>query len=623
MVLTFTEPSTEHLRRELSYFKRLTEDPSYTRSEATLRFTYNANSGGGQQFLAGKYQDTDGSLRTTDSLNTKNATLQYYWGNSKSGRYKIKLDDPSCQYEIGPRAKNNRSMKFVIGNTSKKVTPSKAISAFLMLPNTATINRPEDINRSILSANNYWLYSMPLDYEGFGESSSSVRLSAKEFIFAGGVEDDKEDSAVYFQLDASRRIRDIVKISRHSSLTEDIGESLRQLSLVYLGQKKFDYEECRYLTDQLMVALASEYPEEYSGITDPLPILLAISDADEAPALRFVTGVESTFERNRLSFGAPGTGKSYLLNEQMNRLLAEGGEFERVTFHPDYAYSHFVGTYRPVPVLDEDGRETISYKYVPGPFMRLLARSLANGRTADPVPHLLLIEEINRANASAVFGEVFQLLDRGPEHASEYPIHPGNDIRTYLADQLGGSPEDFSALRIPDNLFIWGSMNSADQGVFPMDTAFKRRWNFSYIGVDDNEAALVGKNVILGRDKHAREVEWNSLRRAINDYLAINGINEDKQLGPYFMDNKVLQSNGEDFDSARFCEAFKSKVLMYLFEDAARPIRGSMFEGVAGGGHRYSDVCREFDRSGLSIFNSQIVDKVFWERVVSDNDSGE
>ena len=335
---------------------------------------------------------------------------------------------------------------------------------------------------------------------------------------------------------------------------------------------------------------------------------------EEHIPIRFKTGYQSSFERNRILFGAPGTGKSFTLNHEKDVLLAEGGEYERVTFHPDYSYANFVGTYKPIPCKDSDGKDAITYSYVPGPFMRTYVKALQNSRTDAPKPFLLVIEEINRANVAAVFGDVFQLLDRGDDEVSEYPIQASEDIKKYLAGELGGNPDDYSEIRIPDNMFIWATMNSADQGVFPMDTAFKRRWDFTYLGIDDSEAGIVGKKVVLGQGDYRRIVEWNALRKAINNELLTYKVNEDKLMGPYFISKKNLPE-GEMIDPAVFTRIFKNKVIMYLFDDAAKQKRITLFGGCdEKAKNQYSKICREFDTKGVYIFcegiSSQFIDNV-------------
>lgn len=325
------------------------------------------------------------------------------------------------------------------------------------------------------------------------------------------------------------------------------------------------------------------------------------------------TGYQSPFERNRILFGAPGTGKSYTINKQSKELIGADNErdYERVTFHPDYSYANFVGTYKPVPCKDSDGKDAITYAYVPGPFMRVYVKALKNSREKEIRPFLLIIEEINRANVAAVFGDIFQLLDRGDDGVSEYPIQASEDIKKYLADELGGESEDYEKIRIPDNMFIWATMNSADQGVFPMDTAFKRRWDFTYLGIDDNDTEIQGKYVVVG-SKEKQRIEWNELRKAINEFLASQKINEDKQLGPYFIARSVVvpADGGTEIDSKKFCEVFKHKVLMYLFDDAGKPRRDKLFEGSAKGQNRYSKICEAFDEQGIGIFSREIQNHV-------------
>lgn len=335
---------------------------------------------------------------------------------------------------------------------------------------------------------------------------------------------------------------------------------------------------------------------------------------EEIRPISFITGLISGQPRNRILFGAPGTGKSFTLNREKDVLLADGGEYERVTFHPDYSYANFVGTYKPVPCKDSDGKDAITYSYVPGPFMRTYVKALQNSRTDAPKPFLLVIEEINRANVAAVFGDVFQLLDRGDDEVSEYPIQASEDIKKYLAGELGGNPSDYAEIRIPDNMFIWATMNSADQGVFPMDTAFKRRWDFTYLGIDDSEAGIVGKKVVLGQGEYRRVVEWNALRKAINSELLTYKVNEDKLMGPYFIAKKNLPE-GEEIDPVVFARIFKNKVIMYLFDDAAKQKRITLFGGCdEKAKNQYSKICREFDTKGVYIFcegiSSQFVDSI-------------
>ncbi|WP_292210779.1 AAA family ATPase [Butyrivibrio sp.] len=326
----------------------------------------------------------------------------------------------------------------------------------------------------------------------------------------------------------------------------------------------------------------------------------------------FKTNIETEYERNRIVFGAPGTGKSFLLKQDCDGLLDDTvGTYERVTFHPDYTYSQFVGTYK--PVMDSDGR-SIRYDFVPGPFMRVYVDALKSARTEAPQPHLLLIEEINRAKVAAVFGDVFQLLDRDADGVSEYEIQASEDIRRYLAKELGGTEDKYKKIRIPNNMFIWATMNSADQGVYPMDTAFKRRWNFEYLGIDEKEKDIenIGKVNIA---KYDEPVVWNRLRKAINTKMSKDfNINEDKLMGPFFLSKKVLDSdeNGMIKDPEKFMDAFKSKVIMYLYEDAVKQSKRKFFDGCDSS--KYSSVCDAFDEIGMNIFGANFISSYYEQK---------
>lgn len=380
-----------------------------------------------------------------------------------------------------------------------------------------------------------------------------------------------------------------------------IGIEKEKYALVRMGQIKLFADKCGISN----VVFNKVFWDNYVEVTDTKP-LPAESE------ITFKTGYQSDFPRNRILFGAPGTGKSYTLNKEKDELLGGNSDYERVTFHPDYSYANFVGTYKPVAIKDgedENAKDAITYSYVPGPFMRTYVKALKNSRTDSPKPHLLVIEEINRANVAAVFGDVFQLLDRGDDEVSEYPIQASEDIRKYLAKELGGDPDSYSEIRIPDNMFIWATMNSADQGVFPMDTAFKRRWDFTYLGIDDSEDGIKGKKVVLGKGQDCRIVEWNELRKAINSELLKYKVNEDKLMGPYFIAKKNLPE-GQDIDASSFIRIFKNKVIMYLFDDAAKQKRQSLFAGCdEEARNQYSKICKAFEDKGVHIFCDNIADK--------------
>ncbi|MBQ9777224.1 MAG: AAA family ATPase [Lentisphaeria bacterium] len=276
--------------------------------------------------------------------------------------------------------------------------------------------------------------------------------------------------------------------------------------------------------------------------------------------------------RQVIYFGAPGTSKSYTLNKDAEKIANQ----ERVTFYPGYSYQQFVGTYKPCMVKSKDedkgeGKDKITYKFVPGPLLRLLEKALKaeeseTSENQEPEKFLLIVEELNRAEAAAVFGDLFQLLDRDSTGKSEYPISVSEDLKQYLRRKDGvweNEPEDTQKkLSFPSNFYIWATMNSADQGVFPLDTAFKRRWDFRYFGIDDAADKL----------RNDKQKFWNKLRQTINKALQDQlNLNEDKLLGPFFM--KV-----ENINEQTFWERFCSKVLLYLYEDAARLNRNRIFQ---------------------------------------------
>lgn len=292
----------------------------------------------------------------------------------------------------------------------------------------------------------------------------------------------------------------------------------------------------------------------------------------------------------------------------------------RVTFYPDYTYPQFVGYFKPITRYKDDVGESaselesyISYEFVPGPFLETYINAVQNPNEN----FLLIVEEINRANPAAVFGDVFQLLDRNDKGRSEYEVAVPREMRDHLAISLSeyatnahiSDPAELLSeqrrlemeakrLSLPPNMYIWATMNSADQGVFPMDTAFKRRWDFRYMGIDEGENADVGGKALSEIEVPCGKctVVWNRLRHAINEFMASDDlrINEDKLLGPFFIAPSALTPE-------RFPRVFKDKVLLYLYEDAGRTKRTKMFKREF---NTYAKVCEAFDKIGVGIFGN-------------------
>lgn len=305
---------------------------------------------------------------------------------------------------------------------------------------------------------------------------------------------------------------------------------------------------------------------------------------------------------NVLLYGVPGSGKSWTIEHEYCR---KGTNVERLVFHPDYTYSDFIGQI--LPNVDEDGQ--VSYKFTAGPFTDILAEAYAHPREE----YILIIEEINRGNAPAIFGEIFQLLDRKTEIRDEdddgYPIGTSEYGITNadIAKIVYGDAKH--KVRIPSNLSIIGTMNTSDQNVFTLDTAFQRRWEMRLI---ENSFEYADKRlteaVILDTG-----ITWGTFCTQINKIIVENNAGmtsaEDKRLGVYFVrvgdldfDEKVGNLSDGEYDALRVKEEnntisgveevrlaeirnamkhnrkFPEKVIKYLWDDAFKFNREIVFE---------------------------------------------
>ena len=256
-----------------------------------------------------------------------------------------------------------------------------------------------------------------------------------------------------------------------------------------------------------------------------------------------------TMPLQQIRYGAPGTGKSYGLNEDIV------GNPVRVTFHPDSDYSTFVGAYKPTMV---EGK--IEYRFVDQAFLKAYVRAWSDLSK----PQFLLIEEINRGNCAQVFGDLFQLLDRDDEGFSKYPIDVDHDIETFLAGAFANINIEDAGVKsgvkmvLPNNLYILATMNTSDQSLFPMDSAFKRRWDWQYVpiceGVDKVTKQPLGWKIKFGDC----EVDWWKFLLAVNKVVKSVTNSADKQLGYFFVKAK---------DAVIDAEMFVNKVAFYLWND--------------------------------------------------------
>lgn len=332
-------------------------------------------------------------------------------------------------------------------------------------------------------------------------------------------------------------------------------------------------------------------------------------------------------------YGAPGTGKSYTINE-----TTKDESVIRTTFHPDSDYSTFVGAYKPTTIqvtmrdvaghkIIEGGEEVkedrIVYEFVNQAFLQAYIQAwkfyAEAAEDAEPQKQYLIIEEINRGNCAQVFGDLFQLLDRNSTGFSDYPIYTDTDMKKQLCKAFDGLSIPQSErinnlyngrqiteqvlkgeiLLLPDNLYIWATMNTSDQSLFPVDSAFKRRWEWQYMpigkGYDDNGNELNWK-ISVGTN----EYDWWSFIEKINLQIGSTTNSEDKKLGFFF----CKAENG--YISA---ETFVGKVIFYLWNDVFKDygFDGTIFKDTDGGTLSF-DKFYKADRSGKAIVQNEKID---------------
>lgn len=275
----------------------------------------------------------------------------------------------------------------------------------------------------------------------------------------------------------------------------------------------------------------------------------------------------------QIFYGTPGSGKSWKIKQLYEMSLVNGKWVEdnkkkkyviRTTFHPDTDYSQFVGCYKPKTYGDGEEKK-ITYTFVPQPFTEAYVKAWSDMENK----YYLIIEEINRGNCAQIFGDLFQLLDRNKKGYSEYPIKADHDLEEYLLEHLpeGNGGIEEGKLCLPPNLSIIASMNTSDQSLFPMDSAFKRRWEWEYVPIcydkttqDGNENKAYEFTITINNN---REYSWINFLRVVNYLVKKVTDSEDKQMGNFFIKHNVEEKE------------FISKVMYYLWSEVCKDNFGS------------------------------------------------
>lgn len=290
----------------------------------------------------------------------------------------------------------------------------------------------------------------------------------------------------------------------------------------------------------------------------------------------------------QIYYGAPGTGKSKTIKD-----LTFGESVIRTTFHPDSDYASFVGTYKPITeevvlrdcngkkVIDEETgkvvkEERIAYKFIPQAFLEAYVEAWK--KLGSSKKQFLIIEEINRGNCAQIFGDLFQLLDRNEYGFSDYPIVADKDMQKYLEKEFAGweitNKDEINQLYgeanmvnlimkgerlvLPSNLYIWATMNTSDQSLFPIDSAFKRRWDWKYVPIREGRDKATNAPLNWYINTGDKQYKWWSFISKVNELIGSLTNSEDKKLGYFFCKAK---------DGEIDADLFVSKVIFYLWND--------------------------------------------------------
>ncbi|MCR5246802.1 MAG: AAA family ATPase [Paludibacteraceae bacterium] len=529
------------------------------------------------------YVDADDWVKTADYIDKEYNILK---NNGVESQMKDDKTDYTKDAEIP------RYFGFVERRISGDVKSDCRITSLGKKFYYAVINKNQnDINESIMMS----LESVVFGKNNDGCPGSNTRLEAPNILMMssfllGGISRQEYAGILYDMLNNNTSIVNaLVKVKIYREKKRNIVDKVRVDNKIIPFLVNIGF----LVDDGSLIKISEKVLEDYQDRISKLPTsndLGFISIDNNMPLGSF-----NHFPLQQIFYGAPGTGKSFsiksVIAEHMNinvdQVDMEADNIFRTTFHPDYDYAQFVGCYKPTKEKNGD----ITYDFVPQVFVNALveayggvqpAKSSSNtSATTDQVadgetkkddlneeetvveqtvesevetqavkPVYLVIEEINRGNCAQIFGDIFQLLDRDANGVSEYSISVDKDLREYLEINCPNAICN-GKIKIPANLSIIATMNTSDQSLFPMDSAFKRRWEWEYVKIENKTDFEIEVDA-------THKYNWKDFQKAVNDIITVKTNSEDKQMGDYFIKKNVTLNE------------FVNKVMFYLWNDICK-----------------------------------------------------
>lgn len=559
----------------------------------------------------------------TDKSDNNNATTLRSYYNLYEGT------DVCAKAAIDPQfAIRNFVLKFQFPNTRTPESFSDSIKEYTLLaPFRVVVKtlvnmavRSED-RSSYISFDEilYYIFCNPLVYRSKCVDYNQLISRIQNGRSAGIALESRIKKKIEWK-QYGRQIGELMQVLNYASKAFEV--SKRQVSF---NLNSADYQRDKDFIDSILEFKYIWYPsnsndfqlstQEYISFMDTVHASFNVVDVTTPPIIQpDPNDQDKRVGYNKIFYGAPGTGKSHTVDEE----YIKGHKSFRITFHPDTDYACFVGCYK--PSMGGTNDDQITYAFVPQVFLN--AYEYAWNHPGEKT--YLVIEELNRGNCAQIFGDVFQLLDRRVKDFpgfSKYNINADSDIARYLSKHINnadGSYErkimdlydldefDFSQMALPDNLYILATMNTSDQSLFPIDSAFKRRWEWEYIDVNYEDAAQFELRI----DKD-HIYNWSQVLHGLNNYIKGEKKSTNKILG-----NRFVHAGA---DNVIYAKAFRDKVLFFLFNDVFRDDDEfkKAFFGDDAEGKFFEDLCIASDTE-LTI---RFIETICGAKNIAKNDS--